>query len=103
MHPGKDGFIPDHVQKYRMYRPHPYRIPYGCLVPLKVEQLLVAGRCISGNRVGMGSIRVMGTCMALGQAAGTAAALAVKADVRPRDLDTEELQRTLRSQGAMIE
>jgi hypothetical protein len=90
-------------ERYRgfKYRP-PFQIPYRCLVPLGVDHLLVAGRCISSTREGMGAIRVMGTCMALGEAAGTAGALSVMAQVPPRDLDTTDLQRTLRSQGAII-
>ena len=91
-------------QRFRGFKPRPpYPIPYRCLVPLEIDQLLVAGRCISSTREGMGSIRVMGTCMALGEAAGTAAALAASAHVRPRDLDTATLCRTLRNQGAIIE
>jgi hypothetical protein len=103
VHPDKEGRRSDHHKKYRGYRPNPYQIPYGCLVPLNVDNLLTAGRCISTTREGMGSIRVMGTCMAIGQGAGTAAALAVEANVMPRNLDTAKLKSALRSQGAIIE
>jgi len=80
----------------------PYDIPYGCLVPLGVDQLLVAGRCLSATHEALGSVRVMATCMALGQAAGTAAALAVKSGVSPRELDVNRLVATLREQGAEL-
>jgi len=77
-------------------------IPYRCLVPLKVDNLLVAGRCFSATHEGMSAPRRMGPCMAMGQAAGTAAALAIKHNVAPRQLDVKELQRALREQGAEI-
>jgi len=102
VHRGKGEIPTDQDRRYRGYRPRPYQISYRCLVPLRVDQLLVAGRCVSTTREGMGSIRVMGTCMALGEAAGTAAALAVVAQVRPRDLDTAALGRALRNQGAIV-
>ena len=55
-----------------------YDIPYRCLLSVGVPNLLSSGRCISATHEGMAGSRVMGTCVALGQAAGTAAALAVK-------------------------
>jgi hypothetical protein len=79
-----------------------YGIPYRCLVATGVSNLLVAGRCISATHGALATTRVMGTCMALGQAAGTAAALSVQAGVEPRHLDVAALQRALVSQGAMI-
>ena len=68
----------------------------------EIDQLLAAGRCISTTVEAHGSTRVSPTCMAFGQAAGTAAALAVRHGVTPRDLDTEELRRVLISQGANL-
>lgn len=53
-----------------------YTVPYGCLVPVGVENLLVAGRCISATREGFGSVRVIGPCMGEGQAAALAVAVA---------------------------
>jgi FAD-dependent oxidoreductase family protein len=79
-----------------------YDIPYRCLTPRDVDNLLVSGRCISATHQGMGSSRVMGTCMAIGQAAGTAAALAVRAGVDPRDVDVDALQQALRADGALV-
>ena len=79
-----------------------YDIPYRCLVPLKVDNLLVAGRCISSTHEAQGSLRVMIPTMALGQAAGTAAALCGQLKVSPRELDTAVLQRKLLDQGANL-
>lgn len=80
-----------------------YGIPYRCIVPLKIENILTAGRCISTTHEALGSTRVMFTCMAIGQAAGTAAALAIKKGKTPRELDIKKLQDTLRDQGAILE
>lgn len=77
-----------------------YTIPYRCLVPVETDGLLAAGRCISTDHVAHASTRTSPTCMALGQAAGTAAALAVRLGVQPRALLTGELQRVLKTQGA---
>ena len=79
-----------------------YGVPYRCLVPLNVENLLVAGRCVSATSEAAGAIRVMPPCMALGQAAGTAAALALKNDVSVRNLDTALLKKTLKKQNAYL-
>jgi hypothetical protein len=79
-----------------------YDIPYRCLVPQKVENLLAAGRCVSATHEGQASLRVIGTVMALGQAAGTASALSLREGVSPRALDRRLLQRELMRQGAYL-
>jgi len=79
-----------------------YEIPYRCLVPLKVENLLVTGRCISATHEAISATRVMPTCVCLGQAAGTAAALSVKEGVTPRRLEPGVLRDTLRKQGVYV-
>ena len=79
-----------------------YEVPYRSLVPKEVENLLVAGRCISATHEGQGAVRIMPNCMALGQAAGTAAALCAKEGVTPRALDAELLRKHLLEQGAII-
>ena len=79
-----------------------YDIPYRCLTPQQVDNLLVSGRCISATHQGMAGARVMGTCIAIGQAAGTAAALAVRAGVDPRDVDVDALRQALRDDGALV-
>lgn len=79
-----------------------YDIPYRCLVPKKVENLLVAGRSISATHEAQGSIRVMFQCMAMGEAAGLAAAMCAKSGLTPRLLDVQELRKRLRDQGAIV-
>ena len=71
-------------------------------MPLKVENLLVAGRCISGSYEAHASYRVTGDCVAMGQAAGIAAAIAVKNTIPPRNIDTRDLIQLLRNQGVNI-
>jgi hypothetical protein len=78
----------------------PYDIPYRSLVPLGVEGLLTAGRCISGDHVAHASYRIISHCYAMGEAAGTAAAMAVDGGVSPERIDTDILQRTLEARGA---
>lgn len=80
----------------------PYGIPFRCLVPQGVDNLLVAGRAISGTSRAAGSYRVMGPCMAVGEAAGTAAALAVQDSVPITKLDVDKLQQTLVKQRAVV-
>jgi len=88
---------------YRRYLEHEgYDIPYRCLLPKNVEGLLVAGRCISSDQGSYESYRAMATVMSIGEAAGTAAAIAVSDNVHPRYIDVKKLQRTLISQGAEL-
>lgn len=79
-----------------------YQIPYGCLIPERVDGLLVAGRCISADRAALGSVRTTACCIALGQAAGTAAALCVKAGIEPRNLDPLKLRALLLEQNVFL-
>jgi len=79
-----------------------YGIPYRCLVPQTMDGLLAAGRCISATHDALGSVRAMATCLATGQAAGVAAALAARESVAPRGLDIHTLQETLRAQDAIL-
>jgi hypothetical protein len=71
--------------------PSPYGIPYRCLYSRNVENLLVAGRNISATHAALSSTRVMGTCAVLGQAAGTAAALAAARGLTPRGVGRQAL------------
>jgi len=100
LHDGQDKHP---IQEYRARRAPPkgdfYEIPYGCLVPLEVENLLVSGRCISSTRPANGSLRLQPTCMNTGQAAGTSAALCVERGITPRELTGEELRSVLLEQG----
>lgn len=79
-----------------------YTIPYRTLIPQNIENLLVGGRCISTTSEALGSTRVMAPCMAIGEGAGTAAAIAVKDHVSLRDLDIVKLRKTLIDQGVIL-
>jgi len=100
----------DMLTKYKDQLPsalHPpdggwYDIPFRSIVANGASNLLASGRCISATHVGMAGTRVMGTCMALGQAAGTAAALAADKGVAAATLPVKELQDTLTKDGAVL-
>jgi hypothetical protein len=77
----------------------PYEIPYRCLLPRGIEQVLVAGRCISADHEAHARSRNMPACMATGQAAGIAAAIAVEEGVRVRDVPVKKVQAALRELG----
>src|SRR5258706_14047652 len=79
-----------------------YDIPYRCLLPLNTDNLLIAGRCLSATHDAHASVRSMGQCMTMGQAAGTAAALAVVMRQSPRKLSIQELQARLLSAGSFF-
>ena len=79
-----------------------YGIPYRCLLPRTVDGLLVAGRCVSASSVAAAAIRVMPPTMAMGEAAGAAAALAVKAGVVPRRIDVQALVTKLRGANVFL-
>ena len=79
-----------------------FEIPYRCLVPKKIEQLLVAGRPVSATHEAAGAIREMPQCFAMGQAAGVAAALAVKTKKPPRRIDVRALQKKLLEQNVVL-
>jgi hypothetical protein len=79
-----------------------YDIPYRSLLPNKVKQLIVAGRCISTTHEAMAAIRVMAPCMAMGEAAGRAAKMAVRTGKAPTDIDVTALQQELLDRGAYL-
>ena len=79
-----------------------YGIPYRSLLPQGVEQLLVAGRCVSADSTAAGAIRVMPPCMGMGQAAGVAAALSVQRGQTVRSLDPQALRARLRERGVYL-
>ncbi|MBW8904839.1 MAG: FAD-dependent oxidoreductase [Betaproteobacteria bacterium] len=78
------------------------QLPYRMLVPLEVENLLVAGRCASMTHGGQSAARVSGACFVMGQAAGSAAHLAITMGVAPLDIDTGELHTHLMQNGAWL-
>lgn len=78
-----------------------HEIPYRCLVPLKLEQLLVAGRCLSADFAAQGAVRIIPNCYAMGQAAGVAAVLALQQGQSLRELEPAVLREALARQDAM--
>ncbi|MCX7777385.1 MAG: FAD-dependent oxidoreductase [Armatimonadetes bacterium] len=80
-----------------------YEIPYRCLVPLNVENLLVAGRCLSSTFEAQSGARLIFTCMTMGQAAGTAAAISIRKNVTPRQVDVQALRAKLIEQGVRLD
>lgn len=79
-----------------------YGIPYRCLLPQDVDNLLVIGRCLSAEHDAHASVRSMGQCMAMGQAAGVAGKIALAGKGSTHDLPTSQLQSELRSIGAIL-
>lgn len=79
-----------------------YDIPYRCLVAKEIDNLLAAGRCISTTHEALATTRLTPSCMATGQAAGTAAALAYQRSVRAADVDVAELQAELLKENACL-
>jgi hypothetical protein len=94
--PGMDRSV------WRPPAPFKYQIPYRILLPRSAENLLTAGRCVSATHLALGSLRVMVQCMAMGEAAGTAAALSLARDVTPRELDAALLRSELRRSGGIV-
>ena len=77
-------------------------LPYRMILPRGLDNLLVAGRCAGMTHEAQSAARVTGACFVMGQAAGTAAALASQAGVAPRNLDVPRLQRALEEDGAYL-
>ena len=81
------------------YARNEMRLPLGSILPQNIDNLLVAGRCISADEEAMGNLRLIPVCTATGQAAGTAAAMAIKQGISPKKLDVAALQGDLMNQG----
>jgi hypothetical protein len=79
-----------------------YDLPYRCLLPVDIEGLLVAWRCLSATHDAHASVRSIAQCMAMGEATGTAAAMAVEQCRTPGDLDDQLLRDELRKNGAIL-
>ena len=95
---------PDSIDQTAFFHPRrAYAIPLRCLVPRGSVNLLTAGRSLCADGPGFGSARVMATCMAMGQGAGTAAALCVRHGWSIGDVDTTLLRTTLLDQGAIVD
>ena len=80
----------------------PYDIRYGALLPKGIDGLLVAGRCISGTHRAHASYRVMTPCMAMGEAAGVAAALAAAKGLMPREVESGTIRTELTGRGVAL-
>ncbi len=78
------------------------QLPYRMIVPKGMDNMFVAGRCASMTHDGQSSARVSGPCFAMGQAAGTAAHLALSAGVMPKNVDVGQLQRRLVADGVFL-
>lgn len=85
---------PDDPHAHRIAA-RPFEIPYRCMLPKSIQGLLFAGRCISGTHEAHASYRVTGTCMAMGQAAGLAAAMAARDGTTPDQIDGRKLHAAL--------
>ena len=80
-----------------------YTIPYRSLIPTGVTNMLVAGRCISSDHGAQASYRIMPTVCYIGEAAGSAIALAIKDSITVREVNTNALRKLLRENGAFID
>lgn len=98
---GQDIHLKGGVFEYIRWKGN-HDIAFRALIPQKVENLLVAGRCISCDHESNASLRGAVTCMGTGHAAGTAAALAAKGTGKVRDLDVEALKKVLKEQQAIL-
>jgi hypothetical protein len=93
---GPEGVLPAYTEAY-------FQVPYRLTVPLKIENLLVAGRCVSAERRSYSVTRHVDFAMVTGQAAGLASALSIRQDVPPRKVDVKVLQQELRHQRVRID
>ena len=80
-----------------------FHVPYGIILPVKVENLLVAGRCVAGDKVSHAATRQMMCCTVTGQGAGVAAAVSLKENLTCRQVSISEVQKALTRQGVRIE
>jgi hypothetical protein len=80
-----------------------YQIPYRALLPREVDNLIVAGRCLSATHEAQASARNSAQCMAMGEAAGVAATLALEQNAKPRDVEISQLREALLAQDVLLE
>ncbi|MCF8091242.1 MAG: FAD-dependent oxidoreductase [Desulfotignum sp.] len=101
------GIFPEFLDAYGMViiptTGRYFQVPYGIMLPCFVENLLVAGRCVSGDRISHAALRQMMCCTVTGQGAGTAAAVAVKTGTTCRKVDIKKVQSALKHQGVRIQ
>ena len=77
-------------------------IPYSALIPKSSDHLLIAGRCLSSDTDANSALRVQAPCMAMGQAAGAAAAICTKRQISVRKVPIEELKQIIKKQGGIL-
>ncbi|MDP4088781.1 MAG: FAD-dependent oxidoreductase [Bacillota bacterium] len=79
-----------------------FQIPYKTMLPVNINNMLVAGRCLSADHVAQSGVRAISLCMMTGEAAGAAAALANSKGISPKQIDVKELQKVLRTQNIYL-
>ena len=103
-----NAFYPVDLHTKNGVKPEPLKrgivptIPLRALVPKGSRNLMVAGRCVSSDRLANSGLRVQASCMAMGQAAGAAAALAAKSNTTPLEVPLQEIHDLLRAHGAIL-
>ncbi len=100
------GICPEFIDAYHvLYIPTTgryFQVPYGITMPQKVENLLVAGRCVAGDKISHGATRQINCCIVTGQGTGVAAAVSVKDNVTCRNVNLSKVQSKLEGQGVRI-
>jgi hypothetical protein len=99
--PKRPSHQPMHERKVRLKRPYT-PVPYRCLVPRPIENLICPGRAISVERDVLGPLRVMAPCFAMGEAAGLAAAQVIHDGVAFKDVEVKRLRQSLAGNGAIV-
>jgi hypothetical protein len=94
--------VPNYYGKRYFFDHLGFEIPYRSLIPADLDNVLLAGRCIAASQPAFQSARSMAPNMAISQASGTAAAMCVKTDCRPADLDVAALQKKLEDDDAVV-
>jgi hypothetical protein len=92
--------VADHIDLGRLEKP--FGIPYGCLVPKRIDRLFLAGRTLSVDGEVFGAARVMGPLMAAGEAIGIAAAICVKEKISPRDVPVKQVRDAILANGGIL-
>ncbi|MBC8334141.1 MAG: FAD-dependent oxidoreductase [Anaerolineales bacterium] len=100
------GIFPEFIDGHRLLilptTGRYFQVPYGVIVPQNIDNLLVAGRCTSGDQISHGAMRNMMACVVTGQGAGVAAALSLKDGVTTAAVDISRVQSALKKQGVRI-
>lgn len=102
LHPAKGALTGTSYKKEHTDVADVYEIPFRILLTRDLDNVLTAGRCVSATHEALGAIRIMPSVFAMAQAAGTAAALAVRSDIKLKQLDTKRLQEILEEQGQCL-